>query len=98
MPKTPAVRPRPRRVPQPRLFLVWDEPSPLLRGRDSGVLPKGTSEGMKKDKKEFDADFDPYHLVNREAAKDHELVFDPKVQQYVDVFGCPVRDRFGQPL
>lgn len=53
---------------------------------------------MKKDKKEFDADFDPYHLVNREAAKDHELVFDPKVQQYVDVFGCPVRDRFGQPL
>jgi len=47
---------------------------------------------------EFDADFCPDHLINREAAKQRGLTYDSEEQVYKDVDGCLVRDKYGQPL
>jgi hypothetical protein len=55
---------------------------------------------MEEDKKkqEFDPDFSPQAIVNKEAAKDHGLNYDKKSGFYKDEDGCLRRDRFGQPL
>jgi hypothetical protein len=47
---------------------------------------------------EFDADLSPEHEVNREAAEEQGLVYDPAEGVYRDEDGCPTLDRYGQPL
>lgn len=91
MRKASSVCSRPWSMPAPRVPLLRPEPSGVLLGRDSGVLPVG-------DRVEFNEDFDAYHGDNMKAAKALGLVYDPKTSYYVDVFGCPVRDKFGRPL
>jgi hypothetical protein len=46
----------------------------------------------------FDPDFSPRADINKRAAKVRGLKYDPNTRQYKDADGCPVRDRFGQPL
>lgn len=46
----------------------------------------------------FDPDFSRHHEINREAARVRNLRFSLRHDAYVDEDGCPVRDRFGQPL
>jgi hypothetical protein len=53
---------------------------------------------MSEENPMFDPNFGPEHETNRRAAKVRRLRFDPRKNAYVDVDGCPVRDRFGQRL
>jgi len=46
----------------------------------------------------FDADHGPENPINTQAAKHFGLIWDKRRRVYVDSEGCPVRDRFGQPL
>ena len=52
----------------------------------------------KKRKANFDSDFGPDHPANRKAAEERGLVFDGENECYRDTDGCPILDRFGQPL
>lgn len=49
-------------------------------------------------KTEFDADFPPAHSINRQAAQDHGVQYDPRKRAYTDEDGCIIYDRFGQAL
>ncbi len=55
---------------------------------------------MKKEKKkpDFDPDFSPQHIQNRNAAEAHDLTYDSRTRQYRDSEGFPVRDKYGQKL
>jgi len=53
---------------------------------------------VEKEKPRFDADFSPYNIHNREAAKAHNLRYDRRRQAYVDSGGCLIRDKYGQRL
>lgn len=49
-------------------------------------------------KLKFDPDFSPETPHNKEIAKKLGLIYDPITEVYRDVDGCPVRDKYGQPL
>jgi hypothetical protein len=53
---------------------------------------------MKTPKPKFDPDLSPDNEANKEAAREHKLIFDRRAGVYRDPDGCPVRDKFGQPL
>jgi len=50
------------------------------------------------DEKKFDPDLSPGSEHNRDVAKENHLIYDAVKRVYRDSDGCPVRDRFGQPL
>lgn len=47
---------------------------------------------------DFDPHFSPYHEINREAAEQRGLRYDPYREVYVDEDGFLIRDKFGQPF
>jgi hypothetical protein len=47
---------------------------------------------------EYDRDLSRDNPHNVEAAKRMGLKYDPKKESFVDYGGCPVRDKFFQPL
>ena len=49
-------------------------------------------------KSNFDPDLSPHSEVNEDAARERGLRYDPAESVYRDEDGCPVLDRFGQPL
>jgi len=50
------------------------------------------------DKKiDFDPDFPPENPVNRVAARQRGLTYNPQSKAYIDEDGCLIRDKFGQP-
>lgn len=50
------------------------------------------------DGKKLDPDLSPGSEHNRDAAREKGLSYDTARKVYRDSDGCPVRDRFGQPL
>lgn len=53
---------------------------------------------MKMGDEKSKLDFSPQHETNREAARVRRLRYDRRRKVYIDCDGCPVRDKFGQPL
>jgi hypothetical protein len=49
-------------------------------------------------KNSFDPDLSPGSEVNKDAARERGLAYDPEESVYRDEDGCPVLDEFGQPL
>ena len=49
-------------------------------------------------KSSFDPDLSPDNETNRDAAEERGLRYDPAESVYRDEDGCPVLDRFGQPI
>ena len=49
-------------------------------------------------KNSFDPDLSPDHEVNRDAAEEQGLTYDPEEAVYRDEDGCPVLNEFGQSL
>ena len=52
----------------------------------------------KKIETEFDPYFSPRNSVNKQAAKERNLIYNERKGFYVDEDGCLIRDRFGQEL
>ena len=55
-------------------------------------------EAPKTDKTTFDPDLSPENERNKDAARERNLIYDRRGRVYRDADGCPVRDKFGQPL
>lgn len=47
---------------------------------------------------QFDSDVSPYNIINQKAARVRGLHYDAKEKIYRDDDGCPIRDKYGQPL
>jgi hypothetical protein len=52
----------------------------------------------KTSKNSFDPNLSPGSEVNKDAVEEQGLTYDPEESVYRDEDGCPVLDRFGQPL
>jgi len=46
----------------------------------------------------FEPGLPPSNIHNTEAARARQLKYDPKSKVYRDAEGCPVKDKYGQPL
>ena len=66
------------------------------------MFPAGGEYKMEKTLKDkltnFDPDFSPNNPVNIEAARQRGWSYDYRKEHYVDEYGYPVADKFGQDL
>ena len=54
--------------------------------------------GARRRRSRFDAELGPNHEINQAAARSHGLTYDRGKRAFVDDEGCPVRDKYGQPV
>lgn len=64
------------------------------------MVKTGDTQKNNSDKKlpEFEPELPWYNVHNVNAANSRGLVYDDIRSVYVDEDGCPVRDRYGQPI